>query len=169
MYGCLFRKENSSPQILFYPRECHVSVISILFTLICSCLTNVICVFTDPFRGIQVHVTTDQKQPKIPEFQGRPGICVKGSVIPALEGVQITVVAENDSPAGGVKAGEMAISTVTGSDGTYVAGPLYDDTTYFSQASLVFTDLAMLYNRLMFIFLLDSLKSIRNIRTNIKD
>ena len=89
--------------------------------------------------GFKVHVTTNQKQPQIPEFQGRPGMYVKGSVVPALGGVQITVVAERDSAAGGSKAGEIAASTVTGSDGTYVAGPLYDDTTYLSQAVLVRT------------------------------
>lgn len=62
---------------------------------------------------------------------------MKGSVVPALNGVQITVVAGKDSPAGGLKAGDIAVSTVTGSDGTYVAGPLYDDTSYSPQAASV--------------------------------
>lgn len=77
---------------------------------------------------------------------------MKGSVVPALDGVQITVVAGKDSLAGGLKAGDIAASTVTGSDGTYVAGPLYDDTTYFSQAALVCTCHIMLCNISYFSF-----------------
>ncbi|XP_024394078.1 uncharacterized protein [Physcomitrium patens] len=99
-------EESSLPQILFYPRKHHV------------------------------HVTVEGKQPQIPLFQGRPGIYVKGSVTPALDDVKITVVSEKHSLAGGLKAGEVAVSTVTGSDGTYVAGPLYDDTTYITRAAL---------------------------------
>lgn len=91
-------------------------------------------------------MTTDGKQPQISKFQGRPGMYVKGSVVPALDGVQISVVAEKDSPAGGLKTGDIAVSTVTGSDGTYVAGPLYDDTSYLSQAALVRVCLYILYN-----------------------
>lgn len=82
-------------------------------------------------------MATDGHQKNIPVFYGRPGIYVKGSVVPALAGVSITLVSEKNSQAGGLKAGEVAISTVTGSDGKYVAGPLYDDTTYASQAALV--------------------------------
>lgn len=85
----------------------------------------------------QVHVATDGHQQNIPVFYGRPGIYVRGSVVPALAGVSITLVSEKNSQAGGLKAGEVAMSTVTGSDGKYVAGPLYDDTTYASQAALV--------------------------------
>jgi len=79
-------------------------------------------------------VTTDEKQPRIPEFQGRLATYTKGSVVPALDSAQITVVAEKNCAAGGLKSGEIA---VTNSDGECVAGPLYDDTTYFSQASSV--------------------------------
>lgn len=82
-------------------------------------------------------MTSDEKQPQIPKFQGRPGIYVRGKVVPALEGVQITVTAERDSLAGGLKSGHIAMTSVTGSDGTYVAGPLYDDTSYVTQAALV--------------------------------
>jgi hypothetical protein len=86
---------------------------------------------------------------------------VKGSVVPALAGVQISVIAEKDSPAGGLKTGEIAVSAATGSDGTYVAGPLYDDTTYFSQAALVCTCLFMLCNISLLLLFFSS-----NLQTN---
>lgn len=62
---------------------------------------------------------------------------MRGKVVPALEGVQITVIAERDSLAAGLKSGDIAMTSVTGSDGTYVAGPLHDDTSYVTQAALV--------------------------------
>lgn len=85
----------------------------------------------------KVHVAADGCQPEIPVFHGRPGIYIKGSVVPALAGVNITIVAEKPSQAGSLMAGEVAVTAVSGSDGKYVAGPLYDDTTYASQAALV--------------------------------
>lgn len=77
-------------------------------------------------------MTEDEKQPKIPEFQGRPGMHVKRSVAPAPDGSQITVVPEKDNAVGGLKSVEIAASTITGSD-----GPLYDDTEFFPQAASV--------------------------------
>lgn len=50
------------------------------------------------------------------------------SALPALDGVQITVVAEKEIPAGGLKAGEIAASTVA-------------DTTCLSQAAVVYMHL----------------------------
>lgn len=129
-------EESSLPQILFYPRKHHVSILSIRFVLIQSLNSQFVFIST-LFAILQVHVTVEGKQPQIPLFQGRPGIYVKGSVTPALDDVKITVVSEKHSLAGGLKAGEVAVSTVTGSDGTYVAGPLYDDTTYITRAALV--------------------------------
>lgn len=112
-------------------------------------------------------MTTDGKQPQISKFEGRPGVYVKGSVVPALDGVQITVVAEKDSPAGGLKTGDIAVSTVTGSDGTYVAGPLYDDTSYLSEAALVRVCLYLLKRILYSVFSLQISKLL--IKMNLND
>lgn len=90
-------EENSSSEILFYPRE-H-----------------------------QVHVTTHEKQLRIPEFQGRPGVFAKGIVVPARDVVKITAASEKDGVTGGLKSGEVI--SVTCSNGVNVAGPRYDDFT----------------------------------------
>lgn len=83
-------------------------------------------------------MTTDEKQPRIPEFHGRPGMYVKEGAAPALDGVQT----EKDGAAGRLKLGEIAAS---GLDGANVAGPLYDDTTYLSQACTCLFMLSCLY------------------------
>jgi hypothetical protein len=93
-------------KILFYPRTQHA------------------CVATD---GCQLHVEV---------FNGRPGIYITGHVVPHLAGVNITVVAEKESQGAVLKEGATALWTVTGNDGSYVAGPLYDDATYSTHASL---------------------------------
>ncbi|KAJ7534510.1 hypothetical protein O6H91_13G097300 [Diphasiastrum complanatum] len=100
------QQENNAvvPTILFYPRE------------------------------QQVHVVDDGCQPNIGEFYGRPGIYINGYVTPALQGVNIDVISESDSAAGRLRRGEVAFKTVTLEDGSYTAGPLFDDTTYRVQA-----------------------------------
>jgi hypothetical protein len=84
-------------------------------------------------------VATDGCQLYVEVFNGRPGIYITGHVIPPLAGVNITVVAEKESQGGVLKEGATALWTVTGNDGSYVAGPLYDDATYSTHASLVCT------------------------------
>jgi len=56
-------------------------------------------------------VTTDEKQPQIPKFQGRPGVYAKGIVVPALDVTKITAVPEKDSATGGLKSGEIIAVT----------------------------------------------------------
>jgi hypothetical protein len=84
-------------------------------------------------------VATDGCQLHVEVFNGRPGIYITGHVVPPLAGVNITVVAEKESQGGVLKEGATALWTVTGNDGSYVAGPLYDDATYSTHASLVCT------------------------------
>ncbi len=84
-------------------------------------------------------MATDGCQLHVEVFNGRPGIYITGHVVPPLAGVNITVVAEKESQGAVLKEGATALWTVTGNDGSYVAGPLYDDATYSTHASLVCT------------------------------
>ncbi|CAM6102957.1 unnamed protein product [Calypogeia fissa] len=82
----------------------------------------------------KVHVETDSCQPEISVFNGRPGVYIAGSVVPPLAGVNITISPQRDSEAGSLKSGEIALWTLSEEDGTFRAGPLYDDTGYSVQA-----------------------------------
>lgn len=86
---------------------------------------------------MQFHVETDGCQPEIPVFNGRPGVYKSGTVTPPIAGVNVTILAVGDSSLGRLKAGELAAWTLTGEDGTFSAGPLYDDTSYDVQAAKV--------------------------------
>ncbi|BBM99994.1 BOS complex subunit NOMO [Marchantia polymorpha subsp. ruderalis] len=86
-------------------------------------------------RDQKFHVETDGCQPEIPVFNGRPGVYKSGTVTPPIAGVNVTILAVGDSSLGRLKAGELAAWTLTGEDGTFSAGPLYDDTSYDVQAA----------------------------------
>ncbi|KAH7862687.1 hypothetical protein Vadar_008104 [Vaccinium darrowii] len=98
-------RDKAQKQVLFYPRQ-HV-----------------------------VSVTQDGCQASIPAFSGRPGLYIEGSVSPPLSGVHMRVIAGGDSRYVPLKKGDVAIETVTGTDGFYVGGPLYDDISYSIEAS----------------------------------
>lgn len=98
-------RTNVEKNILFYPRQHHVSV------------------------------ANDGCQPSIPLFYGRLGLHIEGSVEPPLSGVNIRVIAAGDCLNSPLKKGEVAVETTTGSNGLYVAGPLYDDVDYTIEAS----------------------------------
>ncbi|KAF9619797.1 hypothetical protein IFM89_009319 [Coptis chinensis] len=91
-------------KILFYPRQRHVSV------------------------------TTDGCQAKILPFSGRPGLYIKGSVSPPISGVDIRVVAADNSGNAPLQKGELVLETTTGPDGFFIGGPLYDDADYDIEA-----------------------------------
>lgn len=97
--------ENQGKKILFYPRQRHVSV------------------------------TIDGCQPTIPEITGRMGLYLEGSVSPPLSGVNIKIIAAGESSNTPLQKGDLALVTETRPDGSFVAGPLYDDTTYNIEAS----------------------------------
>ncbi|KAI3460746.1 hypothetical protein Pfo_017409 [Paulownia fortunei] len=92
-------------KILFYPRQQHVSV------------------------------AQDGCQAPIAPFSGRLGLYIEGSVSPPLSHVYVRVLAERDSHISPLKKGDTAIETTTGTDGLFVAGPLYDDIGYSIEAS----------------------------------
>jgi hypothetical protein len=82
-------------------------------------------------------VTDDNCQAHIPTFSCRLGVYIEGSVSPPLSGVHIRIFAAGDSSITGLKSGELILETTTGTDGSFVAGPLYDDVGYNVQASKV--------------------------------
>ncbi|XVF72762.1 hypothetical protein PTKIN_Ptkin12aG0146400 [Pterospermum kingtungense] len=98
-------RNNGEKRILFYPRLHHVSV------------------------------TNDGCQASVPPFSGRPGLYLEGSVSPPIFGVRILVIAGEDGGIASVKKGGVVLETATEEDGSFVAGPLYDDITYNIKAS----------------------------------
>lgn len=96
---------NEEKKFLFYPRQCQVSV------------------------------TNDGCQALIPTFSGRLGLYTEGSVSPPLSGVNIRIIAAEDSQIASLKKGHLALETTTGADGSFIGGPLYDDITYNVEAS----------------------------------
>lgn len=73
----------------------------------------------------------------IAPFSGRLGLYIEGSVSPPLSDVNIRVVAEGDSHVSPLKQGDTSLETTTGADGSFGAGPLYDDISYSVEASKV--------------------------------
>lgn len=92
-------------KLLFYPRKQHVSV------------------------------QQDGCQVPIAPFSGRLGLYIEGSVSPPLSHVNIRVVAQGDSHVSHLKKGDTSLETTTGTDGSFGAGPLYDDISYNVEAS----------------------------------
>ncbi|KAH7444467.1 hypothetical protein KP509_02G079100 [Ceratopteris richardii] len=82
----------------------------------------------------RVHIDIDGCQPDIPLFIARPGMYFEGHVMPALEGVSISIIANSDSADGSLKQGDVVKTLLTDDEGLYVAGPLYDDVKYVVQA-----------------------------------
>lgn len=82
-------------------------------------------------------VTNDGCQSSIAPFSGRLGLYIEGSVSPPISGVDVKVIAAGDSENAPLRKGEAALRTTTGSDGSFVGGPLYDDITYNIEASKV--------------------------------
>lgn len=79
----------------------------------------------------------DGCQSSIPPFAGRLGMYIEGSVSPPLNDVVVKIIAGGDSQSAPLKQGDLALETTTGTDGLYVAGPLYDDISYSVEASKV--------------------------------
>ncbi|XP_019421865.1 PREDICTED: nodal modulator 1-like isoform X4 [Lupinus angustifolius] len=98
-------RNDGEKKFLFYPREHHVSV------------------------------ADDNCQAYVPTFSCRLGVYIEGSVSPPLSGVDIRVFAAGDSSIASLKSGELVLETTTGTDGSYVTGPLYDDIGYNVEAS----------------------------------
>lgn len=73
----------------------------------------------------------------IAPFSGRLGLYIEGSVSPPIADVDIKILAAGDSQHISLRKGELALQTITGTDGSFVGGPLYDDITYIVEASKV--------------------------------
>ncbi|XP_030454773.2 uncharacterized protein LOC115676056 [Syzygium oleosum] len=86
-------------------------------------------------RQHQILVTNDGCQSSIAPFSGRLGLYIEGSVSPPISGVDVKVIAAGDSENAPLRKGEAALRTTTGSDGSFVGGPLYDDITYNIEVS----------------------------------
>ena len=56
-------------------------------------------------------------------------------VLLAIPGVDIKIIAQNDSSNGLLKKGDLVLQTLTRSDGLFLGGPLYDDTKYYVKES----------------------------------
>ncbi|GFP95668.1 nodal modulator 1 [Phtheirospermum japonicum] len=91
------------------------------------------------FYPIQQNVSMAQGgcQAPIAPFSGRLGLYIEGSVSPPLSHVSIRVLAQTDSRISTLKQGNTALEVITGADGLYLAGPLYDDISYRVEASKV--------------------------------
>lgn len=85
----------------------------------------------------QASVAIDGCQSPIPPIAGRVGLYFEGSVSPALDGVSIRVIAMGTSNYVSLQKGDLAFETETGADGSFTAGPLYDDIIYNVEASKV--------------------------------
>ncbi|KAG7635346.1 unnamed protein product [Arabidopsis thaliana] len=86
-------------------------------------------------KEIHAVVSKDGCQASVSPFTGRLGLYIQGSVSPPLPGVNIKIFAAKDSLISSLKKGEIAIETSTLSAGSFVAGPLYDDIPYATEAS----------------------------------
>ena len=65
------------------------------------------------------------------------GLYLEGSVSPPLSGVNIRIIAARQSSNAPLHKGDLAETTETRADGSFIVGPLYDDTTYSIEASKV--------------------------------
>ncbi|CDY25107.1 BnaC06g18490D [Brassica napus] len=86
-------------------------------------------------KELRAVVSNDGCQAAVSPFTGRLGLYIQGSVSPPLPGVNIKVSAAKDSLISSLKKGEVAVETSTSPDGSFVAGPLYDDIPYDTDAS----------------------------------
>ncbi|CAN8280635.1 unnamed protein product [Cochlearia groenlandica] len=86
-------------------------------------------------KELRAVVSNDGCQVSVSPFTGRLGLYIQGSVSPPLSGVHIKVSAAKASLISSLKKGEVAFETSTLPDGSFVAGPLYDDIPYDTEAS----------------------------------
>lgn len=75
----------------------------------------------------QTIVMNEEKCPfLVPSFQARPGLYLTGTVTPSVNGVEIVVHSPQDP--------NFSLTTYSKEDGSYRAGPLYDDGDYKVEA-----------------------------------
>lgn len=98
----------SDEDVLFYPRSANVVVVT-------------------PTTATAAREGNEECGRFVGLFVGRAGLVLDGNVSPPIQDVQITITTPDR---------EVVASAVTGSDGNYYVGKLYDDTDYAITASL---------------------------------
>lgn len=76
-------------------------------------------------------------QDTVPLITAKTGLYLEGSVLPATSDVDIKILAAGKSNYAHLNKGDVATETKTDSEGSFFAGPLYDDIAYKVQASKV--------------------------------
>lgn len=74
-------------------------------------------------------------QDTVPLITAKTGLYLEGSVLPATSDVDIKILAAGKSNY--LNKGDVATETKTNSEGSFFAGPLYDDMSYKVEASKV--------------------------------
>ncbi|KAL0418927.1 UNVERIFIED_CONTAM: Nodal modulator 1 [Sesamum radiatum] len=113
---------NLGEKLVFVPRDSRLLCAIHFWRCLISCTDS-------------VSVAQDGCQDAIATFSGRLGLYIEGSVSPPLSHVHIRVHAKSDSLISPLKQGDIALETTTGTDGLFLAGPLYDDIGYSIEAS----------------------------------
>lgn len=72
-------------------------------------------------RSIVINLDQEECPPPAPSIEGRPGLYYTGVVSPNVSGAEIVVES---------KKGGESLTVISGKDGSYQAGPLYDDDEY---------------------------------------
>lgn len=88
---------------------------------------------------LQFSVSANGCQDAVPSITAKMGLYLEGSVSPATPDVHITILAAGNSKYAMLKKGDIATETKTNSDGSFFAGPLYEDIGYEVEASKVYT------------------------------
>uniref|UniRef100_A0A453EWF4 Uncharacterized protein n=1 Tax=Aegilops tauschii subsp. strangulata TaxID=200361 RepID=A0A453EWF4_AEGTS len=83
----------------------------------------------------QFSVSASGCQDAVPSITAKMGLYLEGSVSPATPDVRITILAAGNSKYAMLKKGDIATETKTNSDGSFFAGPLYEDIVYEVEAS----------------------------------
>ena len=76
-------------------------------------------------------------QDTVPQITAKTGLYLEGSVSPATSDVDVKILSAGKSSYTHLNKGDVATETKTDSDGSFFAGPLYDDIEYKVEASKV--------------------------------
>ncbi|CAD6238726.1 unnamed protein product [Miscanthus lutarioriparius] len=83
----------------------------------------------------QYSVSMNGCQDTVPLVTAKTGLYLEGSVLPATSDVDIKILAAGKSNYAHLNKGDVATETKTDSEGSFFAGPLYDDIAYKVEAS----------------------------------
>lgn len=94
---------------------------------------------------LQYSVSMNGCQDTVPLITAKTGLYLEGSVLPATPDVDIKILAAGKSNYAHLNKGDVATETKTDSEGSFFAGPLYDDIAYKVEASKVVFVLHFVY------------------------